>query len=67
MILRQLFLQHIGQTSDFPLRLEIEKAEGIYMFDKYGKSYIDLISGVSVILWFMVNTYKHHKLIMQNY
>ncbi len=48
MILRQLFLQHIGQTSDFPLRLEIEKAEGIYMFDKYGKSYIDLISGVSV-------------------
>ena len=45
---RQLFLQHVGQTSDFPLQLEIERAEGIYMFDKNGKSYIDLISGVSV-------------------
>lgn len=45
---RQLFLQHVGQTSDFPLQLEIERAEGIYMYDRTGKSYIDLISGVSV-------------------
>ena len=45
---RQLFLQHVGQTSDFPLQLEIETAKGIYMFDRDGKSYIDLISGVSV-------------------
>ncbi len=45
---RQLFLQHVGQTSDFPLQLEIERAEGIYMFDRNEKSYIDLISGVSV-------------------
>jgi len=45
---RQLFLNHVGQTSDFPLQLEIERAEGIYMFDPDGKSYIDLISGVSV-------------------
>lgn len=45
---RQLFLQHVGQTTDSPLQLEIERAEGIYMFDKNGKSYIDLISGVSV-------------------
>ncbi|MCB2195549.1 MAG: aspartate aminotransferase family protein [Bacteroidetes bacterium] len=45
---RQLFLQHVGQTSDFPLQLEIDRAEGIYMFDRDGKSYIDLISGVSV-------------------
>jgi len=45
---RQLFLQHVGQTSDFPLQLEIEYAKGIYMVDKNGKSYIDLISGVSV-------------------
>lgn len=45
---RQLFLQHVGQTTDFPLQLEIERAEGIYMFDRNGKSYIDLISGVSV-------------------
>lgn len=45
---RQLFLEHVGQTSDFPLQLEIERAKGIYMFDRQGKSYIDLISGVSV-------------------
>ena len=45
---RQLFLQYVGQTSDFPLQLEIERAEGIYMFDTNNKSYIDLISGVSV-------------------
>lgn len=46
--LRQLFKQHVGQTSENPTQLEIEKAEGIYMFDKNGKKYIDLISGVSV-------------------
>jgi len=45
---RQLFLQHVGQTSDFPLMLEIERAEGIYMYDTQGQQYIDLISGVSV-------------------
>jgi len=45
---RQLFLQYVGQTSDFPLQLEIEKAKGIYMYDPDGKEYIDLISGVSV-------------------
>ena len=45
---RQLFLQHVGQTSDFPLQLEIERAKGIYLYDTNNKSYIDLISGVSV-------------------
>lgn len=45
---RQLFLQHVGQTSDFPMMLEIEKAKGIYLYDIKGKKYIDLISGVSV-------------------
>jgi putrescine aminotransferase len=45
---RQLFLQHLAQTSDFPLSLEIESAEGIYLKDVYGKSYIDFISGIGV-------------------
>ncbi|NOZ33993.1 MAG: aspartate aminotransferase family protein [Chlorobi bacterium] len=45
---RQLFFQHIGQTSQAPIALEIVKAEGIYMFDEKGKKYIDLVSGVSV-------------------
>ena len=45
---RQLFLQHIAQTSDFPLGLEIERAEGIFIFGQDGKSYMDLISGIGV-------------------
>ena len=45
---RQLFLNHVAQTSDFPLLLEIERAEGIYMFGTNGEKYTDLISGVSV-------------------
>jgi acetylornithine/succinyldiaminopimelate/putrescine aminotransferase len=45
---RQLFLQHLAQTTDFPLALEIEKAEGLYLFDVSGKKYMDLISGISV-------------------
>lgn len=45
---RQLFLDHLAQTTDFPLMLEIEKAEGVYMFGADGKKYIDLISGIGV-------------------
>lgn len=45
---RELFFRHVGQTSQFPAGLEIEKAEGIYLFDNRGKAYIDLMSGVSV-------------------
>jgi acetylornithine/N-succinyldiaminopimelate aminotransferase len=45
---RQLFLQHIAQTSASPLALEIIKAEGCKMYDKDGGEYLDLISGISV-------------------
>lgn len=45
---RQLFLQHIAQTSDAPLMLEIERAEGLYLYSPDGKRYTDLISGISV-------------------
>lgn len=45
---RELFLYHQGQTTRFPLLLEFEKAEGIYLIDVSGKKYIDLISGISV-------------------
>lgn len=45
---RQLFLRHVAQTSGSSLQFEIEKAEGIYFTDTSGKSYIDLVSGVSV-------------------
>ena len=45
---RQLFFNHVAQTSEMPMALEIEKAEGIYLTDINGKQYIDLISGISV-------------------
>ncbi|HTD42315.1 MAG TPA: aspartate aminotransferase family protein [Mucilaginibacter sp.] len=46
--LRQLFLANNAQTTDFPLLLEFERAEGIYMYDAKGTPYIDLISGIGV-------------------
>jgi len=45
---RQIFLNHLAQTSDAPLALEIAKAEHIYLYDTKGKKYIDLISGIAV-------------------
>lgn len=45
---RELFLSHVAQTSESPLALHIVKAEGCMMWDDDGKSYIDLISGISV-------------------
>jgi acetylornithine/succinyldiaminopimelate/putrescine aminotransferase len=48
MNLRQLFLQHVAQTSSAPLALEIVKAEGCELTDVSGKKYIDLIGGISV-------------------
>ena len=45
---KQLFLQHVAQTSPSPLALEIISASGIYLNDKEGKRYIDFISGISV-------------------
>lgn len=45
---RQLFFDHLAQTSETPLALEIVKAEGVYLYDVSGKRYLDLISGISV-------------------
>lgn len=45
---RQLFFQHVAQTSDFPLALEIDRAEGVYLYTADGQAYIDLISGIGV-------------------
>lgn len=45
---RELFLQHQAQTTRFPLLLEFERAEGIYLIDKLGKRFIDLIAGIGV-------------------
>src|SRR6201986_2604819 len=46
--LRQLFLNNNAQTTHFPLLLEFERAEGVYLYDTAGKPFIDLISGIGV-------------------
>ena len=48
MNLRQLFLQHVAQTSPSPLALQIVKAKGSKLWDADGKEFIDLIAGISV-------------------
>lgn len=45
---RQLFLNHLAQTTDFPLMLEITRASGIYMYTPDDQPIIDLISGIGV-------------------
>jgi len=45
---RDLFLQYVAQTSDFPPMLEIARAQGACLYDVDGKEYIDLIAGISV-------------------
>ena len=46
-ILRELFFKHVAQTSSSPLGIDIRKAEGVFLYGP-DKTYIDLISGVSV-------------------
>ncbi|MGL5891068.1 MAG: aspartate aminotransferase family protein [Bacteroidia bacterium] len=45
---RELFLRHVAQTSPAPLALEIERADGSFLYDTAGKRYADLIAGISV-------------------
>ena len=45
---QQLFFDHSAQTNPEPIALNIETALGCELFDDQGKSYIDLISGISV-------------------
>ena len=45
---RQLFLNHVAQTSTQPIGIEMVKASGIHLWDVNEKSYLDMISGFSV-------------------
>ena len=45
---RQLFLKHMAPTSSFPLMLEIETSEGVYLIKPDGTKMMDLISGIGV-------------------
>jgi acetylornithine/succinyldiaminopimelate/putrescine aminotransferase len=45
---RQLFFQHLAQTSDKPIGIEVASANGIYIHDVAGKAFMDMIAGFSV-------------------
>lgn len=42
------FLELQGQTNPFPYLIDVDRAEGIYIYAKDGKRYTDMISGVAV-------------------
>ena len=44
---KELFLKHQGQTTPYPLYIEVAQAKGVYITDSSGKSYLDLVAGVS--------------------
>ena len=46
--IKQLFLHNTAQTSSSPRLIEVEKAEGIYIYDTSGKKYMDMVSGFAV-------------------
>ncbi|WGK64356.1 aspartate aminotransferase family protein [Croceiramulus getboli] len=41
------FFQYQAQTTPHPLALEIDRAEGSYIYDTSGKAYLDFVAGVS--------------------
>jgi len=45
---KELFLLNNAQTSTSPNMLEVERAEGLYLYDQSGKGYMDLVSGFAV-------------------
>jgi acetylornithine/succinyldiaminopimelate/putrescine aminotransferase len=45
---RDLFFQHIAQTSRFPLAMEITGSKGVYLTNAEGARILDMISGISV-------------------
>jgi len=45
---KKAFIQLQGQTNPYPFLLDIDRAEGSYIYDKSGKAYLDMIAGVAV-------------------
>jgi acetylornithine/N-succinyldiaminopimelate aminotransferase len=46
--MREAFFNHIAQTSDSPMAIEVDYATGIYIFSTDGIRYTDFISGIAV-------------------
>lgn len=45
---KNAFVEFQGQTNQHPFLIDVESAKGIYIYDKSGKSYMDMIAGVAV-------------------
>ncbi len=57
---REIFYRHLGLPSFSPMGLQIEKAEGLFLYTKSGDQYIDLVSGIAVS-----NTGHRHPKVLQ--
>jgi len=42
------FVTGLAQTTPFPLGIEVERAEGLYVYKKDGSRIMDFVSGVGV-------------------
>jgi len=42
------FFEHVAQTSDAPMGLEVDRAKGPFIYTKDGQRYTDFISGIAV-------------------
>jgi len=51
---------HLAKTTDTPFNIEVDNAEGVYIYDKQGNKYFDLISGIAV------SNLGHNNLVINN-
>jgi len=42
------FLKFQAQTTPFPIGIEVDRAEGSFIYDTSGKAYLDMVSGIAV-------------------
>jgi acetylornithine/N-succinyldiaminopimelate aminotransferase len=47
-VARDQFLHHLAQTSEAPIGLEVDHAEGSWIYTTDGRRYLDLIAGIGV-------------------
>ena len=48
MSLREDFFKYQAQTTPFPIGVEVDRAEGSFIYDTSGKAYLDMVSGIAV-------------------
>jgi len=43
-----MYTPFLANTTNFPFGIEVDRAEGVFIYDKKGKKYFDLIAGIAV-------------------